>query len=254
MALFAGVGVALVTIFDEHGEVDAKATAGLAEQVVAAGVRAVTVAGSTGEAGALDGAERAALVREVRSALPGDVPVIAGVGAPSSRQATGFVAAAADAGADALLVLSPPGSRDPRRYYDAVAAAAADLPLLAYHYPALSRPGIAVDMLPELPVAGLKDSSADPERLLAERAGYDGAVYVGSSALVAMAGAVGAAGAILAVANAEPELCVAAFAGDGAAQVRLLGPHRAAAADFPGGIKRLVADRWGYSTAARIGQ
>jgi 4-hydroxy-tetrahydrodipicolinate synthase len=251
--LFTGVGVALVTIFDQGGELDAKATASLAEQVVAEGVRAVVVAGSTGEAATLDGVERAALVREVRSALPAGVPVIAGAGAPSSRQATVFAAAAADAGADGLLVLSPPGSRDPRPYYDAVAAAAGDLPVLAYHYPAVSPPGLAIAVLPELPIVGLKDSSGDAVRLLSELADYDGTVYVGSSALLTMAGATGAAGAILAVANARPELCVAAFAGDGAAQLRLLSAHRAAATDFPAGIKRLVADRWGYSTSSRVG-
>jgi 4-hydroxy-tetrahydrodipicolinate synthase len=253
-ALFSGVGAALVTIFDDRGEIDAKATAGLAEHVVAAGVRAVVVAGSTGEAATLDPVERAALVREVRSAVPAGVPVLAGAGAPSGRQAALLAAVAVEAGADGLLVLSPPGCRDPRPYYQAVAAAAGDLPMLAYHYPAVSPPGLAVSLLSELPVLGVKDSSGDAERLLCEVAGYDGAVYVGSSVLLTMAGAVGAAGAILALANAQPELCIAAFAGDTAAQLGLLGPHRTAAADFPAGIKRLVADRWGYSTTTRLGR
>jgi 4-hydroxy-tetrahydrodipicolinate synthase len=252
-ALFAGVGVALVTIFDDSGEIDAKATAGLAEQLVAAGVRAVVVAGSTGEAATLDPVERAALVRAVRSSVPAEVPVLAGAGAPSGRQAAMLASMAADAGADGLLVLSPPRCGDPRPYYRTVAAAAGDLPVLAYHYPAVSPPGLAVSVLSDLPVLGVKDSSADAERLLGEVTGYDGAVYVGSSVLLTMAGAVGAAGAILALANAEPELCIAAFAGDSAAQLRLLDPHRTAAAEFPAGIKRLVAGRWGYSTAARLG-
>src|SRR3989442_237505 len=78
--------------------------------------------------------------------------------------------------------------------------------------PAVSPPGLGVDVLPELPVVGVKDSSGDAGRLLHELADYDGTVYVGSSALLTMAGATGAAGAILAVANAQPELCVAAFA------------------------------------------
>jgi len=253
LPLFTGIGVALVTVFDRSGELDAKATAGLAEQLVAAGVRAVVVAGTTGEASALSENERATLVRAVRSAVPPGVPVLAGTGAPTGRQAAALTASAVDAGADGLLVLSPPGVPDPRRYYETVVAAAGLLPVLAYHFPAISPPGLSVGALSELPVVGVKDSSGDAERLLYEVADYDGAVYVGSSALLTMAGNIGATGAILALANAEPALCAAAFAGDGEAQVRLLAAHREAAAEFPAGIKRLVADRWGYSGTTRIG-
>jgi 4-hydroxy-tetrahydrodipicolinate synthase len=84
-------------------------------------------------------------------------------------------------------------------------------------------------------------------------ASYAGATYVGSSALLVMAGKIGATGAILALANAEPEQCAAAFAGDAKAQLGLLAARSAAAADFPAGIKRLVADRWGCSPTTRIG-
>jgi 4-hydroxy-tetrahydrodipicolinate synthase len=251
--LFTGVGVALVTVFEESGELDAKATAALAEQLVAAGVTAVVVAGTTGEAAALSETERVTLVREVRSTVPAGVPVIAGAGAPTGRQAASFAASAVDAGADALLVLSPPHVGDPRRYYETVAAAADALPVLAYHYPAVSPPGLPVALLPELPVVGVKDSSGDAERLLDEVADYDGSVYTGAAALLTLAGEIGATGAILALANAQPELCAAAFAGDTDAQFALLAAHRAAAADFPAGIKRLVADRWGTSTTTRIG-
>jgi 4-hydroxy-tetrahydrodipicolinate synthase len=253
LPLFTGVGVALVTIFDDGGEVDAKATAALAEQLVAAGVRAVVVAGTTGEAPALSEQERAALIRAVRSTVPAGVPVLAGTGASTGRQAAALTASAVGEGADGLLVLSPRGVPDPRRYYETVAAAAGELPVLAYHFPSVSPPGLSLGALAELPVVGVKDSSGDAERLLGEVADYAGAVYVGSSALLTMAGSIGATGAILALANAEPALCVAAFGGDGEAQVRLFAAHRQAAAEFPMGIKRLVADRWGCSAAIRIG-
>jgi 4-hydroxy-tetrahydrodipicolinate synthase len=251
--LFTGIGVALVTIFDRGGEVDAKATAALADQLVAAGVRAVVVAGTTGEASTLSPAERVALIKEVRSTIPADVPVLAGTGAPTGQLAASLTAAAVDAGADGLLVLSPPGVVDPRRYYATVAAAADERPVLAYHFPEVSAPGIDVATLPALPVAGVKDSSGSAERLLAEVADYDGATYTGSAALLIMAGAIGATGAILAPANIEPELCAAAFAGDSKAQLGLLAAHTAAAVDFPAGLKRLAADRWGCSPVTRIG-
>jgi 4-hydroxy-tetrahydrodipicolinate synthase len=251
--LFAGVGVALVTLFDDDGAVDAKATAEHAARLVDLGMRAVVVAGSTGEAASLTDEERTSLLTEVRQAVPADTPVLAGTGAPSRRQAVALTRAAADHGADGVLVLSPPGAVNLRRYYDAVAAAAGDLPVLAYNYPKVSPPGVPVELLDELPIQGLKDSSGDPGRLLDELTGFAGWLYVGSATLIAMAGPLGCAGAVLALANAEPERCVRAFAGDPAAQLELVAAHRAARRDFPHGLKGLVADRFGTSRSARLG-
>ena len=249
---FTGVAVALVTLFDDAGDLDAPATADLAAQLVALGVRAVVVAGSTGEAAALSPEERIELLRAVRAAVT-DVPVVAGTGAPSARQAAALTAFAVDNGADAVLALSPPGAADPRPYYDEVAKAAGAVPALAYHWPALSPPGIPVPMLPDLPVAGCKDSSGDPNRLLETLAGYDGPLYVGSSAILALAGPVGCAGAILGLANADPEGCIAAFAGDAAAQRALATGHARSSASFPLGVKQLAAERFGTSTVTRMG-
>lgn len=246
-----GVGVALVTLFDEDGEVDVPATAEHAARLVDLGVRNVLVSGTTGEAAALSAEERVALLVGVREAVPDPVPVIAGTGAPSARQAAALTRSAWEHGADAALVLSPPRVADPRRYYDVVARAAEGGPILAYHYPAASAPGIPVDVLDHLPVVGLKDSSGDPERLLQELA-WGRPLYTGSSALLLMAGPAGCAGAILALANVEPEACAAAFAGDAAAQ-RNLAPAHMASRSFPTGLKELIARRFGTSTVCRMG-
>ena len=250
--VFTGAGVALVTLFDDRGELDAPATADLAARLVDAGMRAVVVAGTTGEAPALDPDERVALLEAVRRQVPASIPVIAGTGAPSARQAAALTRDAVERGADAVLTLSPPGVTDPRAYYDAIAKAAAGSPVLAYHYPKVAPPGIAVRFLGDLPVAGIKDSSGDAERLLHELDQYDGAIYTGSSALLSFAGPLGCAGAILALANAEPERCVRAFAGDVEAQRALLQPHLAAHESFPRGLKEMVAARFGTSTACRV--
>ena len=251
--LFPGVGVALVTLFDEDGEIDVAATAIHAARLVEAGIRGVLVSGSTGEAPALTGEERTTLLSEVRRAVPSGIPVLAGTGAPSRRQAVALTRSATEHGADAVLVLSPPGSVGLRSYYGAVAEAAAGLPVLAYHYPKSSQPGIPVELLPELPVQGTKDSSGDPERLLAELHGFDGWLYVGASSILTMAGRLGCTGAILAVANADPERAAAAFAGDAAAQRALYTSHLAARRDFPHGLKELMAGRFGTSPATRLG-
>lgn len=251
--LFTGVAAALVTLFDDDGEVDAKATGDHAAALVDLGVRAVVVAGSTGEAATLADAERTALLTEVRRAVAPGTPVLAGTGAPSRRQAAALTRDAVEHGADGVLVLSPPGAVDLRGYYEAVAAAAGDVPVLAYHFPQVSPPGIPVEALPELPVKGLKDSSGDPDRLLAERSTYHGWLYVGAAPLLALAGPLGCTGAILALANAEPELCVAAFAGDAGAQRQLTPSHLASKRDFPHGLKELVTKRFGTSRVVRLG-
>jgi 4-hydroxy-tetrahydrodipicolinate synthase len=251
-ALFTGVGVALVTLFSGDGSLEAAASAAHAARLVELGVQAVVVAGSTGEAAALDASERVELLAAVRKAVS-SVSVIAGTGAPSAHQAVAFTRDACDAGADAVLALSPPGSSDVRPYYDAVAKAAGDVPVLAYHFPAMSAPGFPVDVLAELPVAGCKDSSGEPGRLLEELDVFDGALYTGSSAMLALAGLAGCRGAILSLANSDPEGCIAAFSGDIGAQRALVSGRRVEGRDFPAGVKELTAARFGTSTVLRVG-
>jgi len=251
--LFSGVGVALVTCFDDAGDLDAGASAELAGRLVELGVRGFLVAGTTGEASSLEPEERTALIRQVRRALPAEVPVLAGVGAPSARQAVRLMRAALDAGADALLALSPPQSSDPRPYYEALAKQTPDHPLLAYHFPVASAPGLPVGCLDGLPVAGLKDSSGDLHRLVQERLVFDGWLYTGSAHLVLSAGALGCAGAILAIANLDPETAIAAFQGDAGAQLRLSASSDRTSGPWPQALKEAVASRFGTSSACRMG-
>jgi 4-hydroxy-tetrahydrodipicolinate synthase len=250
--LWRGVGVALVTLFHEDRSVDVEATAEHAARLVGLGVRAVLVAGTTGETDALTDAERVDLVVAVRQACPG-VPVLAGASGAWAAPAVQRCVAAAKAGADAVLVAPPRRVGDLREYYDAVATAG--IAVLAYHFPGIAGGEVPVDALPALPVAGIKDSTGDAERLLRTVEGFSGWTYVGSSSLVSLAGQLGATGAILAVANAVPEDCVAAFGGggDGSAQRRLTGPSQAARDRFPYALKELVARRFGTATACRLG-
>ena len=250
--VFSGVGVALVTLFDRAGEVDPTATAAHAADLVARGMRAVLVAGTTGEAGQLTAPERVALVRAVRAELPAAVPVLAGTGASSTESAAELTADAVRAGADAILAYPPPGSSDLAGFFGAIAAAAASRPVLAYHVPWISAPGVPVDALPGLPIAGIKDSSGSADRLLDELANYDGATYVGSSALLALAGPMGGAGAILALANVEPEGCCRAFAGDASAQRDLARAHLEVKAGGPAALKRILSGRGGYCELSRV--
>lgn len=252
MSVFTGVGVALVTIFAADGGVDTVSTAALARDLTDRGARAVLACGTTGEAGTLTDAERTAIVTAVREAVPAGIPVLAGTGAAAAQRAADLTAAACRAGADAVLAWPPPGSADLLAYYEGIRAAADGRPVLAYHIPWVSAPGVPVDALAGLPVAGVKDSSGLADRLLDEIAHYAGATYVGSSALLALAGPLGAAGAILALANVEPERCCRAFAGDAAAQRELADRHLAVKAGGPAVLKAILAASHGTSAAVRV--
>lgn len=254
-ALFSGVGVALVTAFGADGEIDAGSTAKLAADLAGRGVRAVLVAGTTGEAATLCNTERTVLIEAVRAALPASVPVIAGTGAPSTRQAAALTSAAVAAGADAVLTWCPAG-RGARAelpgYFAAVRDAAGGRPVLAYHNPFIPCADIPVDALATLPVTGVKDSSGSPDRLLAELEQYPGDSYVGSSALLALAGPLGAPGALLALANVAPEACARAFAGDASAQRELAGQHLAVRSGGIPELKRMLAEAGTMPATCRV--
>lgn len=235
MPLPSGVGVALVTFFAEDGSPDVPATVARAEACVARGVSSVLVAGTTGEAWRLTPGHRIELAAALRQALPG-VPVLVGTGDPAAARALSTTTEVAAAGvADALLVLSP-GDLASRDFYPAVRREARGVQVLAYHNPAVSAPGVDAAEVPDLGVDGIKDSSGSTNRL-AELVERTVTVYVGSPTMLAVAGQCGARGALLALANVVPSLCIAAWNGDMVAQRQLFAVHRSATADFPGFLK-----------------
>jgi 4-hydroxy-tetrahydrodipicolinate synthase len=82
---------------------------------------------------------------------------------------------------------------------------------------------------------------------------WDHPIYTGSSALLTLASASYCRGAILSLANAEPERCAQAWTGDVDAQFELMPAHLASRAPFPGAIKAMTAKRFGTSTVTRLG-
>jgi 4-hydroxy-tetrahydrodipicolinate synthase len=160
--------------------------------------------------------------------------------------------AAVTAGADAVLTWCPPRCADLAGYFAAIGEAAAGRAVLAYHNPFIACADIPVDSLPGLPVSGIKDSSGSPDRLLDELARYPGDTYVGSAASLALAGPMGTAGALLALANLAPEACIRAWGGDAAAQRDLAAQHLAVRAGGPAQLKRMLAGADGTSPVSRI--
>ena len=248
--IFRGVGVALLTLFDAEGELLVEATAEHAAGLAMLGVRAIVVAGTTGEAAALALEERDELVAAVREAVPREVPVLAGTGAPTGGEAVQLTRAAAAAGADAALVLSPSGVTDPSGYYQQVADGAGDLPLLAYHFPLASPPGIPRSCCRACPCAGSRTPRATPS---GSRSCSSATTAKPSSAPPPCSRSLGPSVRRADFGDGEPgagALCGGMGRRRGA-QRALLETHLATSEAFPRVLKERVAERFGTPTGVR---
>ncbi|MFC3477491.1 dihydrodipicolinate synthase family protein [Halobacterium litoreum] len=210
-----GLGVPLATPFDDAGDVDHGALADLTAWVTDRGVDFLVPCGSNSEAELLTAEERAAVVETVADAAPDGVPVLAGTGSPGLRETLDATERAADAGADAALVVTPfyydHDDADVEAYYREVADAS-PLPVYLYSVPKYTGHALApstVAALADHPnVAGMKDSTGDLggfQRLRERTADADFDLLVGSGSVFAPALDAGADGGVLALANAAPE-------------------------------------------------
>ena len=172
---FPGIIPAITTPFDATGAIDLDALERNLAALLDAGVHGFVATGTMGEAGSLSAAERRTVIEATVRAADGRVPVIAGVSAGTAAAASAFATDAADAGADALMLLPPLGYRGDEReivaFYRAVGAAAG-LPLMAYNNPEAS----GTDMPPALiarlaaeveQVVAVKECSGDARRIAA---------------------------------------------------------------------------------------
>ncbi|MEK9509144.1 dihydrodipicolinate synthase family protein [Gemmatimonadota bacterium Y43] len=232
----AGVHIPTTTPFDAEGEVDREALRSNLAHLVGQGVQGLVVGGSTGEAVLLDASERR-ISWEIAREVGADQLLIAGTGAESTRTTVRMCRAAAEAGADAVLVqppafykgaMTPPVLAD---HYRAVADAS-PVPVIVYQVPLrMSTLDFPTPLLAELSehanIVGMKDSRGDLDRLCevvdATAKGFQ--MLVGSGALLHAALEAGAVGGILGIANLVPAWCVGIHAahrsGDESAAARL---------------------------------
>lgn len=221
---------ALVTPFHGHGEIDPQQLKALIEWQVGAGTAALVIAGSTGEAALLDDEEYSDLLAIAVDAAAGRVPIIAGIGSPSTRKSLALARRASAAGCAALLAVTPYYVRPTQAGLDAHYRLLADdggLPLILYNVPART----GSDLLPATVaglalhdnIVGIKEAVADPQRLLALlRFRSDRfSVFSGDDGTAVEAMLAGAAGTISVAANVLPctfaVLCQLALTGDAAA-------------------------------------
>lgn len=225
--MIKGSIVAIVTPMHEDDTIDYVAYRKLIDWHVASGTAAIVAVGTTGESPTVDVDEHCELIKVAVEQAAGRIPVIAGTGGNSTREAIELTAFAKKVGAASSLQVVPyynkPTQEGLYRHFRAVVEAV-DLPIIVYNVPGRTVADLANDTvvrLSELPlVVGIKDATGDIPRGsdLVGRLPARFAIYSGNddSALALMA--MGGHGVISVVANLAPvqmaQMCSAALAGD----------------------------------------
>lgn len=225
--MFQGSMVALVTPMHEDGRVDEDSLAKLVEFHVENQTDAIVAVGTTGESATLDEQEHCQVVKQVVELARGRIPIIAGTGSNSTREAIELTRCAKEVGADACLLVTPyynkPTQEGLYQHFRAIAEAVA-IPQILYNVPGRT----AVDMLPETVarlakienIVGIKDATGDVQRArdIIGLCGPDFEVYSGDDGTAMELMLAGAKGDISVTANVAPklmhEMCMAAVAGD----------------------------------------
>jgi 4-hydroxy-tetrahydrodipicolinate synthase len=152
MAEIRGVLTAMATPFSDDGALDEAGARRLARHLVESGSHGLVVAGTTGESPTLSDEEKIALWRAVRDEIGGDAALVAGSGSNDTRHTVELTGAAAEAGADAALVVTPyynkPTPAGLRAHYEAVAEVG--LPVILYNIPSRVVLNVTPQQLAEL--------------------------------------------------------------------------------------------------------
>jgi 2-dehydro-3-deoxy-D-pentonate aldolase len=236
--MLRGLMPAMVTPFDEHGEVDLGATEAVVELFLEAGVDGISPFGSTGEFSHLTGEERKRFAEEVTRIVAGRVPLVIGVGAPGTREAVELARHAESVGADSVLVVSPfywKASEEGLFRHFAAVAESVEIPVVIYNLPMLTgidlSPSLIARLAAEYPnIIGLKDTVTEYNHVVSvlreiRPVRDDFSVLIGWEDLILPSLLAGVDGSICAFANVAPELFVnlveAARTGDLAKATRL---------------------------------
>jgi 4-hydroxy-tetrahydrodipicolinate synthase len=165
---FHGVWTALATPFRADLEIDWDAFERLLKEQEAAGVSGIVIAGTTGESPVLAVQEKLALVRKARAILSPKVRVMAGTGDNNTAHSVEMSRLAQDAGADSLLVVTPPYNKPSTagliNHYKMIADAVS-IPICLYHVPSRTAQLLTIDQMTALArvrgIGTIKEASAD---------------------------------------------------------------------------------------------
>lgn len=263
--MFHGSMVALVTPMTEDGALDFPALDQLVDYHIESGTHAIVAVGTTGESPTLDFDEHCQVIERVVQRASGRVPVIAGTGSNSTREAIELTRCAERAGADACLLVTPyynkPTQEGLYRHYRAVAEAV-PVPQILYNVPGRT----ACDLLPEtvarlaeIPnIVGIKEATGDMERArrILDDCGAQLDLYSGDDATALELMRLGGKGVISVTANVAPvqmaQICEAVRDGrlEEAAEIndRLMGLHRSLFLE-----SNPIPVKWAVHTQGRMG-
>lgn len=219
--MLSGLMPAMVTPFDERGEIDLGATEEIVDRFVEAGVDGVSALGSTGEFSHLDANERRRFTESLAGIVAGRAPLVVGVGATGTRETVELARHAEEVGADGVLVVSPfywkVGEEALFRHFAAVAEAVS-IPTMIYNFPLTTgidlSPSLIARVARECPnVTGLKDTVTEPQHTVGVIRALtpvrpDFAVLVGLEDQILPSILAGGDGAISGLANVAPDLLV----------------------------------------------
>jgi len=241
--MLSGSLVAIVTPMAADGALDYPRLKALVDWHVSEGTDGIVIVGTTGESPTVDVDEHVELIAKTVEYCAGRVPVIAGTGGNSTREAIHLTQAARKAGANYSLSVVPyynkPTQEGLYRHYKAIAEST-DLPMLLYNVPSRTVADLSNDTVLRLAqvkgIVGIKDATSNIERCteLLARKPKDFMVFSGNDDAALAYVQLGANGVISVTANVAPrlmhELCAAARAGDSAKAIqinnRLLGLHK----------------------------
>ncbi|WP_336037601.1 4-hydroxy-tetrahydrodipicolinate synthase [Acinetobacter pittii] len=219
--------VAIVTPMLKDGGVDWKGLEKLVEWHIEQGTNSIVAVGTTGEASTLSMEEHTQVIKEIIRVANKRIPIIAGTGANSTREAIELTKAAKELGADAALLVTPyynkPTQEGLYQHYKAIAEAV-ELPLILYNVPGRTGVDLSNDTAVRLAeisnIVGIKDATGDVPRgkALIEALNGKMAVYSGDDETAWELMLLGADGNISVTANIAPkamsEVCAVAIAKD----------------------------------------
>ena len=219
--MFSGLMPAMVTPFDEQGEVDLQATEAVVERPIDAGVDGIVALGSNGEFSHLTSDERKSFGEEVAKIVAGRVTLVIGVGASGTKEAVELARHAEGVGADGVIVVPPfywkVGEEALFKHFTAVAESV-DIPVLLYNFPMLTGIDLSVRLIArvasEYPnVTGLKDTVTEYSHIVSvlrevKPLRPDFSVLAGFEDQILPGLLAGSDGAISGLSNIAPELFV----------------------------------------------
>jgi len=213
--MFKGSLVALITPMREDGSVDEAAYASFVDWQIREGTHGVVPVGTTGESPTLSHAEHKRVVEIAVGVAKGRIPVIAGAGSNSTEEAIDLAKHAKEAGADAILVVTPyynkPTQEGMFLHFTAIADAV-DIPMIIYNIPPRSVVDMSVETMARLArhknIIGVKDATANLTRPLHTRraCGADFCQLSGEDHTALAFNTAGGVGCISVTANVAPRL------------------------------------------------